>query len=271
MLEVGTGFHPELTGRENIYLNGAIIGMRRVEIARKFDAIVDFAGVEKFIDTPVKRYSSGMYVRLAFAVAAHLETEIVLVDEVLAVGDAAFQKKCLGTMDQVARSGRTVLFVSHNMAAVRTLCRRGILFKRGGVVCDGTCSEAIGLYETQMNGSLSSTWERPATGRRDSLAFESVVVSLEGEQPDVTLIVHTRLRSHGAHKPSFLAIDILDAAGGAIMQAIPTLEGFLNAQEVDHEVIAKVELPPLVPGVYSVTLSTGPHNTETLDQVVGYA
>jgi lipopolysaccharide transport system ATP-binding protein len=114
LLEVGTGFHPELTGRENIYLNGAIIGMQRAEIARKFDAIVDFAGVERFIDTPVKRYSSGMYVRLAFAVAAHLETEIVLVDEVLAVGDAAFQKKCLGTMNQVARSGRTVVFVSHS-------------------------------------------------------------------------------------------------------------------------------------------------------------
>ncbi|MGC8669458.1 MAG: ABC transporter ATP-binding protein, partial [Chthonomonadales bacterium] len=122
LLEVGTGFHPELTGRENIYLNGAILGMTRREIDRKFDEIVDFSGVERFIDTPVKRYSSGMYLRLAFAVAAHLDPEILIVDEVLAVGDAAFQKKCLGRMGEVARSGRTVLFVSHNMAAVKALC-----------------------------------------------------------------------------------------------------------------------------------------------------
>src|SRR5579859_915879 len=122
LLEVGTGFHPELTGRENIFLNGAILGMRRSEIRRQFDAIVDFAEVEKFLDTPVKRYSSGMYVRLAFAVAAHLDPEILIVDEVLAVGDAQFQNKCLGKMGEVARSGRTVLFVSHNMAAIRQLC-----------------------------------------------------------------------------------------------------------------------------------------------------
>jgi lipopolysaccharide transport system ATP-binding protein len=126
LLEVGTGFHPELTGRENIYLNGAILGMRRAEINRKFDEIVDFSGVEKFIDTPVKRYSSGMYVRLAFAVAAHLEPEILMVDEVLAVGDAGFQRKCLGKMGEVAREGRTVLFVSHNTAAVEQLCSRVI-------------------------------------------------------------------------------------------------------------------------------------------------
>lgn len=131
LLEVGTGFHPELTGRENIYLNGAILGMGRAEIIRKFDEIVDFAGVEKFLDTPVKRYSSGMYVRLAFAVAAHLEPEILIVDEVLAVGDAEFQKKCLGKMQDVAGEGRTVLFVSHNMAAIRTLCPTSLLLRDG--------------------------------------------------------------------------------------------------------------------------------------------
>jgi lipopolysaccharide transport system ATP-binding protein len=131
LLEVGTGFHPELTGRENIYLNGAILGMKRAEIDRRFDEIVDFSGVEKFIDTPVKRYSSGMYVRLAFAVAAHLEPEILLVDEVLAVGDAAFQKKCLAKIGGVAQQGRTILFVSHNMAAVKTLCSRAILLHKG--------------------------------------------------------------------------------------------------------------------------------------------
>ena len=133
LLEVGTGFHPELTGRENIYLNGAILGMSRAEVRSKFDEIVDFAGVEKFLDTPVKRYSSGMYVRLAFAVAAHLEPEILIVDEVLAVGDAEFQKKCLGKMEQIGKSGRTVLFVSHNMAAVMNLCQYGVFLESGNV------------------------------------------------------------------------------------------------------------------------------------------
>src|SRR6201981_3867500 len=137
LLEVGTGFHPELTGRENIYLNGAILGMRKSEIDRKFDEIVAFAEVEKFIDTPVKRYSSGMYVRLAFAVAAHMETEILLVDEVLAVGDAEFQKKCLGKMGEVARCGRTILFVSHNMGSVASLCESALLLQDGRVVAAG--------------------------------------------------------------------------------------------------------------------------------------
>ncbi len=137
LLEVGTGFHPELTGRENIFLNGAILGMRKTEIVSKFDEIVDFAEVEKFLDTPVKHYSSGMYVRLAFAVAAHLNPEILIVDEVLAVGDVAFQKKCLGKMNEVSRGGRTVLFVSHNMAAVENLCRRGVVLERGKLVFDG--------------------------------------------------------------------------------------------------------------------------------------
>jgi homopolymeric O-antigen transport system ATP-binding protein len=154
LLEVGTGFHAELTGRENIFLNGAIIGMQHTEITRKFDAIVDFAGVEKFIDTPVKRYSSGMYVRLAFAVAAHLESEIVLVDEVLAVGDAAFQKKCLGTMDQVARSGRTVLFVSHNMAAIENLCTSAILLEGGSVIMRGDTHRVIHHYLERVLPSL---------------------------------------------------------------------------------------------------------------------
>src|ERR1700683_1580526 len=138
LLEVGTGFHPELTGRENIFLNGAILGMTRAEIRRKFDEIVAFAEIEKFLDTPVKRYSSGMYVRLAFAVAAHLEPEILIVDEVLAVGDAQFQKKCLGKMGEVAKGGRTVLFVSHNMGVVSTLTQRCIFLQNGTIASDGT-------------------------------------------------------------------------------------------------------------------------------------
>ena len=143
LLEVGTGFHPELTGRENIYLNGAILGMRRAEIDRKFDEIVAFAEIEKFLDTPVKRYSSGMYVRLAFAVAAHLEPEILLVDEVLAVGDADFQKKCLGKMGDVARKGRTVLFVSHNMGAIAALCTTGVFLEAGSAALRGEAAQVV--------------------------------------------------------------------------------------------------------------------------------
>lgn len=146
LLEVGTGFHPELTGRENIYLNGAILGMSRAEIRKQFDAIVDFAEVERFLDTPVKRYSSGMYVRLAFAVAAHLDPEILVIDEVLAVGDMQFHRKCLGKMSEVARAGRTVLFVSHNMAAVRQLCTAALLLTEGRCIVQGTVQDCMQLY-----------------------------------------------------------------------------------------------------------------------------
>lgn len=157
LLEVGTGFHPELTGRENIFLNGAILGMRKAEISKRFDEIVAFAEVEKFLDTPVKHYSSGMYVRLAFAVAAHLEPEILVVDEVLAVGDHAFQKKCLGKMREVSHGGRTVLFVSHNMAAIENLCTRGVVLHQGKLLYDGSAKDAIQQY-------LSSVARKSGTG-----------------------------------------------------------------------------------------------------------
>jgi lipopolysaccharide transport system ATP-binding protein len=157
LLEVGTGFHPELTGRDNVFLNGAILGMRRQEIAARFDEIVEFSGVSQFIDTPVKRYSSGMYLRLAFAVAAHLETEILVVDEVLAVGDASFQKKCLAKMEDVGQHGRTVLFVSHNMMAVTRLCQRTILLEDGRVLDDGPSHEVVGSY---LRSGLGTTAER---------------------------------------------------------------------------------------------------------------
>lgn len=161
LLEVGTGFNPEMTGRENIFLNGAILGMRRHEIKRKFDEIVDFAGVERYIDTPVKRYSSGMYVRLAFAVAAHLESEILIVDEVLAVGDAEFQKKCLGKMGDVSKGeGRTVLFVSHNMAAVKTLCEKGIVLENGLMKFEGNVQQALDIYNAESsNTDTKMHWE----------------------------------------------------------------------------------------------------------------
>jgi lipopolysaccharide transport system ATP-binding protein len=155
LLEVGTGFHPELTGRENIFLNGAILGMSGAEIKRKFDEIVAFAEIEKFIDTPVKRYSSGMYVRLAFAVAAHLEPEILIVDEVLAVGDASFQRKCLNKMEDVGQHGRTVLFVSHNMAAVTRLCQRAILLNEGEVMHDGPAHQVVSTYLTSNHGTTA--------------------------------------------------------------------------------------------------------------------
>ncbi|HNB51568.1 MAG TPA: ABC transporter ATP-binding protein [Anaerolineales bacterium] len=151
LLEVGTGFHPELTGRENVFLNGAILGMGHAEIKSKFDEILDFAGIEKFVDTPVKRYSSGMYVRLAFAVAAHLDPEILVVDEVLAVGDAGFQKKCLGKMSDVAQGGRTILFVSHNMQAIRSLCSRSILLEEGKMICDAPTTDTLQTYNRRLS------------------------------------------------------------------------------------------------------------------------
>lgn len=168
LLEVGTGFHPELTGRDNIYLNGAILGMRRSEIASKFDEIVDFAELEKFIDTPVKRYSSGMYLRLAFAVAAHLEPEILLIDEILAVGDAAFQKKCLGKMEEVAKTGRTVLFVSHNLAAIQQLTGNSILLDEGKLVAHGPSGEVINRYLNAVSSHKSNIYELEHVPRRYS-------------------------------------------------------------------------------------------------------
>lgn len=171
LLEVGTGFHPELSGRENIFLNGAILGMRKEEIKRKFDEIVDFSGVEKFLDTPVKRYSSGMYVRLAFAVAAHLEPEILLVDEVLAVGDAEFQKKCLGKMDDVARQGRTIVFVSHNMGAIRQLCERGVLLDKGNIQCIASSDRIVSQYVSNNFKTTKETFIKHPNIEFDLLIF----------------------------------------------------------------------------------------------------
>lgn len=184
LLEVGVGFHPELSGRENIYLNGAIMGMKRLEIDRNFDAIVEFAEVDKFIDTPVKHYSSGMYLRLAFAVAAHLEPEILLVDEVLAVGDAAFQKKCIGKMEAVAGEGRTVLFVSHNMAAVQALCHRGIFLHNGSVHTDATASAAIGTYLKMLEQTVSlDLLEREDRRGAGDVKLRKVEISTGGDNP----------------------------------------------------------------------------------------
>jgi len=207
LLEVGTGFHPELTGRENIYLNGAVLGMKRAEVKQKFDEIVAFSEIEKFLDTPVKRYSSGMYVRLAFAVAAHLEPEILIVDEVLAVGDAAFQKKCLGKMGDLAKGGRTVLFVSHNMGAVSRLCNNGLLLDQGKVVFSGDINNVIARYTESVmssNAELCFTSDSNKKMQMRSLRLldhtRKPSTQLDREYPFSVLIEYeVRERIIGAH------------------------------------------------------------------------
>ncbi len=220
LLEVGTGFHPELSGRENVYMNAAILGMRREEIRRKFDEIVEFAEVAKFIDTPIKHYSSGMYMRLAFSVAAHLEQEILVVDEVLAVGDAAFQKKSLGKMDEVAHQGRTVLFVSHNTGALATLCPRSILLAEGVLLMDGKTSDIIQEYvKTHAEISGQREWDNPETAPgSDKARLKSVCVMQEGAvtaevdiQKDVHLVFEFWNLSPG--EKIAVGINLLDKVG----------------------------------------------------------
>jgi lipopolysaccharide transport system ATP-binding protein len=267
LLEVGTGFHPELTGRENIFLNGAILGMTRAEIKRKFDEIVAFAEIEKFLDTPVKRYSSGMYVRLAFAVAAHLEPEILIVDEVLAVGDAEFQKKCLGKMQDVSKGGRTVLFVSHNMSAIRALCRRAVVLDEGQIEFIGDVAEGIRHYNAETSNSSTLVWQRAESNERPVFSFEEIRVVLRGEQPQMTLKCDLLLRATGVCPQAFVAIDILDHSLTPLMQAIPETKPFLNGRKGLHEIMVEIELPPLIPGHYSADFWVGPHYTSTLDYV----
>ena len=195
LLEVGTGFHPELTGRENIFLNGAILGMTRREVQQNFDEILDFAGVERFVDTPVKHYSSGMYMRLAFAIAAHLETDVLLVDEVLAVGDASFQQKCLAKMQDVAGQGRTVLFVSHNLSAISALCQKGIYFQHGRVVATGPIHEVLASYS--QGSAMSGQFERPAHPAAEAiLVWGGILYNLLLQCPftpaEVNLVIFAR-------------------------------------------------------------------------------
>jgi lipopolysaccharide transport system ATP-binding protein len=195
LLEVGTGFHPELTGRENVYMSGAILGMRRAEIAHKFDEIVDFSEVERFLDTPLKHYSSGMQMRLAFAVAAHLEPEILLVDEVLAVGDAAFQKKCLGKMGDVARRGRTIVFVSHNLVALRKLCPRAILIESGRITESGDADVIVSRYlQKNLESKLETVWNDPQSAPGDGRVRLRSVRVIPQASSDDPITIHTPLR-----------------------------------------------------------------------------
>jgi len=231
LLEVGTGFHPELTGRENVYLNGTLLGMSRKEIKRSFDEIVDFAGVERFLDMPVKRFSSGMQLRLAFSVAAHLEPEVVLIDEVLAVGDARFQKKCAGKMEEIGKSGRTLLYVSHNLASVSNLCERAIILDAGGVVSDGPAGNVVEEYielvsdkEAEFHGG-SAIWPNPETAPGDDVArLHSVRVlqdGIDGPTEDVDIAKEIRIEiTYWNRKPGarlYLAVVFQDLSGTPVL------------------------------------------------------
>lgn len=230
LLEVGTGFHPELTGRENIFLNGSILGMSRAEIKKKFDTIVDFSGVEKFLDTPVKRYSSGMYVRLAFAVASHLDPEILLIDEVLAVGDMEFQKKCLGRMNEVARDGRTVLFVSHSLPMVSSLCSSCILLDSGRVISQGPASDVVLRYQTgtDVNSSRIDFKNKKSPPGDDHVTLNSAwIENAKGDQSlEFSIFEPVRVcMNFVVHKPLAKSpqpnIHVTDSSGGYVFVASP--------------------------------------------------
>jgi homopolymeric O-antigen transport system ATP-binding protein len=269
LLEVGTGFHPELTGRENIALNGAILGMPQSDIQKKFEEIVAFADLQKFIDTPVKRYSSGMYVRLAFAVAAHLEPEILIVDEVLAVGDSDFQRKCLGKLSEVASSGRTVLFVSHNQSALRRLCTHGIVLRDGKASEKQSIFSALDLYLSASETRLSNSWTRPANIKQPLVRFESIDVHLHGSQPKFRLECACVIVSKIMARPVTIVVDVTDNNSFSIMQAEPSVEPFIGGTPGTCHVDVSIDLPPLVPGIYGLDFWIGPHNTETSDWVRG--
>ena len=267
LLEVGTGFHSELTGRENIFLNGAILGMTRQEIRKKFDEIVAFAEVEQFLDTPVKRYSSGMYVRLAFAVAAHLEPEILIVDEVLAVGDAAFQKKCLGKMAEVGREGRTVLFVSHNMAAVQNLCNRAVLLESGKVNKIGSVEEVSRSYFSAIKTNLDFgenllTSPRPKSCTGDVLFSKCRILNSEGN-PVTSLrygepvSLSLNMLSKRKHKSLNLYVGIQTQAGIRVCTVSSGEEGMTMAVDTGDDLEANLRFPSLVlvPGYYQLFLS----------------
>jgi lipopolysaccharide transport system ATP-binding protein len=276
LLEVGTGFHSELTGRENIFLSGAILGMRRAEIERKFDEIVAFAEVERFIDTPVKRYSSGMYLRLAFAVAAHLDPEILLVDEVLAVGDASFQKRCLGKMSNVAREGRTVLFVSHNMGAVTSLCPRAIHLREGGIHEDGPSGRVVANY---LAGLLEGDDEDLARYLLAGMGKEARIVAARLHSPDGRNVlfgdpveVELTVEADRSFDGMSVGSSIFDVAGNCV-GTLFTRETFSAAPDLRIQLRLRVSGLSLAPGLYHLGLSIGRGGRDSgrqdLDIVIG--
>jgi lipopolysaccharide transport system ATP-binding protein len=283
LLEVGTGFHHELTGRENIYLNGAILGMTRMEIKRKFDDIVDFAEVGQFLDTPVKRYSSGMFVRLAFAVASHLEPEILIVDEVLAVGDQAFQKKCLGKMGEVSRSGRTVLFVSHNMATILNLCEKAAVLDKGRLAFVGDCEEAVQLY-TNSSGEASggdidlTDHERRRHGLKRILGRVRLL-NASGESTDQlqcgeAVTVEVEIAADCAPGDYHVAVGIDDLLGCRLLTGATYLSDSLPSPDRTMRCFrCTLDELALCPGRYALTLNAGPrHNvwTDMIDQALWF-
>lgn len=282
LLEVGAGFHPELTGRENIFLNGTILGMQRAEIARRFDEIVAFAEVERFVDTPVKRYSTGMYVRLAFAVAAHLEPEILIVDEVLSVGDAAFQRRCLRKMEGSAKVGRTVLFVSHNMGAVNSLCNRCLLLDGGSLVADGMTADVTALYQSRLHSggqtAADSTdlrnAERDGNGKARFRSLKTTFPDAGGPFPDFlhsgdSLKVELEIEAiHDIDQANVAAI-IYDSLGYRLIDVNSALRGsFLTLRGGERANVTFVlENVLLKPGSYLVSLWLGRGSIEDIDAV----
>ncbi len=280
LLEVGTGFHPELTGRENVYLNGSILGMKRSEIARKMDAIVDFAEIEQFIDTPVKHYSSGMYVRLAFSVAAHLEPEILLIDEVLAVGDVAFQKKSLGKMENASQQGRTVIFVSHNMNALRRLCPQSILLNHGRLIAQDNTSKVIEQYLSTESSAISgpnslihlSDQKRDGTG---AVLFESIAYKGDNSSlaynpyTDGSLDVTVGLLAKSNCAVGSLAVVIFDRYGTKLVNADSLSYGnAIPLKQGRNSITFRIEQLHLNPGIYSIGLWAANPPVEVYDSIV---
>lgn len=274
LLEVGTGFHPEMTGRENIYLNGAILGMRKHEITRKLDEIIAFSGVERYIDTPVKRYSSGMYVRLAFAVAAHLESEILIVDEVLAVGDAEFQKKCLGKMNDVSKGeGRTVLFVSHNMGAIRNLCNKSIVLENGGLIYKGEVDEGIELYssrelenfkqKSEHNNLQSKVKIDNILLHKNDFKINQEAIILLGDRLNISFEISCFYNL----KDLSIALDVLNVHGELMSHITNEDDAIFFSNVVKGDTInVKIETGDIlfVPGLYRLNLWIGLGQDDTL-------
>jgi lipopolysaccharide transport system ATP-binding protein len=279
LLEVGTGFHPELTGRENVYLSGAVLGMKNGEIRQKFDAIVDFAGVERFIDTPLKHFSTGMQMRLAFAVAAHLEPEILLVDEVLAVGDLEFQKKCLGKMQDVSKSGRTIVFVSHNLTAVNALCQRSVLIESGEVVMDGPTPQIIAAYHirsSETSKDLTDISRRSRTGTGTAIFTSLALRPLDsnGELAPLArtgcdLIIEVAIEARNELADSNVAIIIYDGGGYRLIDVNLNQKGeFLRLRSGEKACVRfLVRQLYLKPGPYLLGLWLGRNNIEEIDSI----
>lgn len=282
LLEVGTGFHPELTGRENIYLNGAILGMSRVEIKSKFDEIVTFAEIEKFLDTPVKRYSSGMYVRLAFSVAAHLQPDILIVDEVLAVGDAQFQKKCIGKMSEVSKEGRTVLFVSHNMGAISHLCTTGILLSGGEIVRSGEMIQVVNAYMANNSSGVSSRKVsdcKTRTGTRKAVFEVATIENVSGVEcagfsigDDLSIRFGIRLSQEIIGRALKLKIELKSADGIFIANIVDVDSNFhIECAKAFEDICIAIKDIRLYPNIYTVSLWAGNSScTETYDYIADW-